>query len=32
MKALFQAAARANAPEDKSGNVGIDELRLASGE
>jgi hypothetical protein len=32
MKALFQAAARANATEDKSGNVGIDELRLASGE
>jgi chromosome segregation ATPase len=32
MKALFQAAARANATDDKSGNVGIDDLRMASGE
>jgi hypothetical protein len=32
MKALFQAAARANAPEDKSGATGRDDLRMASGE
>jgi hypothetical protein len=32
MKALFQAAARANAVEDKNGKVGNDELRMASGE
>jgi hypothetical protein len=32
MRALFQAAARANATEDKSGKVSGDELRMASGE
>jgi hypothetical protein len=32
MKALFQAAARANATEDKSGGAGHDDLRMASGE
>jgi len=32
MKALFQAAARANSTEDKSGKMGSDELRMASGE
>jgi hypothetical protein len=32
MKALFQAAARANAVEDKNGKVGNDDLRMASGE
>jgi hypothetical protein len=32
MRALFQAAARANAIEDKSGALGSDDLRMASGE
>jgi hypothetical protein len=32
MKALFQAAARANAIDDKSGKAGIDDLKMASGE
>jgi chromosome segregation ATPase len=32
MKALFQAAARANATEDKSGAAGGDGLKMASGE
>jgi hypothetical protein len=32
MKALFQAAARANATEDKNGKAGSDDLKMASGE